>query len=441
MAAFDARSAKLLVPGEHLTVDEAPGLRLQATASSRTWTYRYRCPTTGKLKQLKLGNWPALPYGLALAAWAKAKAERDAGRAPVTEQKVQRAKVKAEAKKPPKVLTVEALLTDFIERSLEGRISPKHVGEARRLRDKKLGELGQVEAATVTRRQAYDLIDSVKATPVQASELRRLLGACWAWAHDSGRLGEDVPNWWREVMRGQLRSKGKLLGGTREDGQHVGGQHQGMPVKVVLSKAQVGYLLRFTQHMTRLEQDLLTLYLWTGCRGDEICAMEGREVSQEPDGWWWTVPRAKQKMGRHELATDLRVPLLGRALEIVRRRMEVAGQGYLFVPVNKSAKQPHVQQKVLGVAIWVRRPECKSNPQWQRMRFENMPLFSPHDLRRTVRTHLAALGCPNEVGEAILGHIQPGVAGVYNRHHYDAERRQWLARIDQEWEDAARRPD
>lgn len=42
---------------------------------------------------------------------------------------------------------------------------------------------------------------------------------------------------------------------------------------------------------------------------------------------------------------------------------------------------------------------------------------------------LAATGCPAEVAEAILGHLPPGVQGVYNRHGYDAERRLWLTRL------------
>jgi len=42
---------------------------------------------------------------------------------------------------------------------------------------------------------------------------------------------------------------------------------------------------------------------------------------------------------------------------------------------------------------------------------------------------LAALGCPHEVAEAVLGHLLPGVAGVYNRHRYDKEKREWLTRL------------
>ena len=43
-----------------------------------------------------------------------------------------------------------------------------------------------------------------------------------------------------------------------------------------------------------------------------------------------------------------------------------------------------------------------------------------------VRTMLAAMGCPAEIAEAILGHQQPGIVATYNRHAYDAERRHWL---------------
>ena len=55
--------------------------------------------------------------------------------------------------------------------------------------------------------------------------------------------------------------------------------------------------------------------------------------------------------------------------------------------------------------------------------------WAPHDLRRPSRTMLTALGCPHEVAEAILGHVLPGVAGVYSRHRCDSEKREWLTRL------------
>jgi integrase len=49
--------------------------------------------------------------------------------------------------------------------------------------------------------------------------------------------------------------------------------------------------------------------------------------------------------------------------------------------------------------------------------------FTLHDLRRTMRTHLASLGIRSEVAERCLGHKLRGVEGTYNTHDYLNERR------------------
>jgi integrase len=51
-----------------------------------------------------------------------------------------------------------------------------------------------------------------------------------------------------------------------------------------------------------------------------------------------------------------------------------------------------------------------------------------HDLRRTCASGLQRLGAPSEVIEATLAHRRHGVAAVYQRHEYLAERREWLQR-------------
>ena len=53
-----------------------------------------------------------------------------------------------------------------------------------------------------------------------------------------------------------------------------------------------------------------------------------------------------------------------------------------------------------------------------------------HDLRRTVATRMADLGIEPHVIEAVLNHVsgtKAGVAGVYNRSLYAAEKRAALA--------------
>jgi integrase len=62
-----------------------------------------------------------------------------------------------------------------------------------------------------------------------------------------------------------------------------------------------------------------------------------------------------------------------------------------------------------------------------------LPDFVNHDIRRTVRTHLSALRIGEEVREAVLAHVRPGIKGVYDQHQYLDEKREaltlWGARL------------
>ena len=66
-----------------------------------------------------------------------------------------------------------------------------------------------------------------------------------------------------------------------------------------------------------------------------------------------------------------------------------------------------------------------------------MTHWASHDPRRTGRTVPAALGCLDVVAERLLGHVQAGVEGVYNRHVDDAQRRGWLTRLPRHLEGLA----
>jgi integrase len=60
--------------------------------------------------------------------------------------------------------------------------------------------------------------------------------------------------------------------------------------------------------------------------------------------------------------------------------------------------------------------------------------FTLHDIRRSVATRMADIGIPPHVIEAVLNHVsghKGGVAGIYNRALYTAEKAQALARWDE----------
>lgn len=80
-----------------------------------------------------------------------------------------------------------------------------------------------------------------------------------------------------------------------------------------------------------------------------------------------------------------------------------------------------VEQKTIQSTVYFHQPYSTTRPEAERARLP-VSHWAPHDLRRTARTLLASMGCPDAVGESILGHMLPGVLGVYNKHAYDAER-------------------
>jgi hypothetical protein len=50
----------------------------------------------------------------------------------------------------------------------------------------------------------------------------------------------------------------------------------------------------------------------------------------------------------------------------------------------------------------------------------------PHDLRRTMRSGLAALDCPIHIAERCLNHEIGALIGVHDKYDYLNERRDWL---------------
>lgn len=424
---FDARAAKLLKSGEHLTYEGCPGLRLEATDTRRTWTYRYKSPITSGMKQVRIGHWPAVSAARAEADWERLREFRDVGRCPATERREERARAAAAPKIEARAYLVRDLVHDYIEEHLKPHRKQKGAEEMERLLTRELGAIDDLDASTVTRKQAFALLQALaKRGPVVAGQLRGELGAAWEHALDADRIPSETPNWWRQILRNKLRSKGKKI-----NGEHIG------VVKRALKDPEVGLLINWLPNFSRLLHDVLVVYLWTCTRGAESVAIEKEEVTEEADGLWWTVPKRKTKNARIPDATDLRVPLVGRAAEVVRRRMAAVEDGYIFPSRTREGVKTHVQQKTIQTAVYYHQPYSETRPDSIRPRLP-VTHWSPHDLRRTGRTLVAAMGCPREVGEALLGHILPGVEGTYNLHAYDRERREWLTRLDERLEQLAR---
>ena len=413
---FDARAAKALEADAYIVIDGCLGLRLVASNTSKSWIYRYKSPVDGRMRQIKIGEWPAVAFPSAVAAWEGLKKQRDSGGDPSLERKAVRNEKKAKAIEAKEgVYTVGRLVEDYITGYVvHHRIPANAKALASRLR-RAVAPLENLEPTSVSRSVAFELIQGLADRPVMAGSVKQELGAAWEHAYDSGKLREDVPNWWRQILKGRLQSKGQL-----RDGVHKGTD------KRVLTEEEIGRLIvKDYALLSPSVQDVLTLYLWTCTRGSEICALHADHISEEDGFLWATLLKSETKNKKRDGATDFRFPLVGRAASVVRARLAENPGGFLFPGRHASG---HIQQTNVQTQLHSKQPYSKTNPDWERDRL-TVTHWSPHDLRRTSRTLLAKMGCPEEVGEAILGHITPGVAGVYNRYRYDAEKLHWLQRL------------
>ncbi len=427
---FDALAIKKLQPGEKKTFPEYPGLRLEVSNSNRSWIYRYKSPLSGIMKQIKIGMWPAISWHAAVVEWEKLRAIKDAGKCPSTERKETRDVERSHEEQQKlnsaaECYTVAALCDEYYRGHVVHSLKPDGVKQIAYYFSTVLGEFGSTPAAEVGRKAAFDFVQSFASKPAKARKIKSFLGSAWDYALDAGHLPDTSANWWRQVLKGKLKSLGKII-----DGKNMG------TAKRFLSDQELSTLIPWLPNFTPNIADALTLYLWTGTRGSEIVQMLGVEITEKDGVVWWTVPKIKTKNARHKNATDLRVPLLGRALEIVQRRKALHGNGFLF---PSKAVDGHLEQSAVMQGVHHRQPYNRIRPNSGRARL-SITHWSPHDLRRTARTQLASLGCPSEVAEAILGHMQPGICGVYNQYGYDKERVEWLGKLSHKLEQLASNP-
>jgi integrase len=131
----------------------------------------------------------------------------------------------------------------------------------------------------------------------------------------------------------------------------------------------------------------------------------------------WHLPAARTKTNE---GAD--IPLVPEVVEWLRALKVMAADSEFVFPKRRRDRRhrvAHVSNDTLNVAL---------------LRVAHgLPHFTLHDLRRTARTHLAALGIRREVAERCLGHMIRGVEGAYDRHDYFKERRvaldQWTQLI------------
>jgi integrase len=201
----------------------------------------------------------------------------------------------------------------------------------------------------------------------------------------------------------------------------------------VLSDHEVAEIWRAAGEAASPYGTIIRLLILTGQRRGEVAGMTWGEISENLATW--TLPGERTKNG-----TAHTVPLSPVARDLLRAappegENERHASGRLVLPgaVGTPFAGWSKAKRALDTAITDARAKAA-----KAAGTPPTPLvpWNVHDLRRTVATGLQRLGVRLEVTEAVLNHIsgtRGGIAGVYQRHDWAAEKRTaldaWAAHV------------
>jgi integrase len=235
---------------------------------------------------------------------------------------------------------------------------------------------------SIKRSDVAALMDAVedKAGPVAADRVLGILSSIFGWY---AARNDDYNS---PIVRGMRRTK------TRERARdRILSDDE---IRLIWSRAEGTF------------GDLVKLLLLTGQRREKVAAMRWDEISA--DGIW-SVPNGN----RRQKGTGGELVLPAMALDIINARPRFSSNPFVFPgPSGASyfrtyARGKHALDQATGPL-----------PHWQL-----------HDLRRTARSLMSRVGIRIEVAENLLGHVQPGIVGVYDRHRYVEEKAQALRQL------------
>jgi len=353
----------------------AKGLSMRVSPDGlKTWNVRYSID--GKARRMRIGHYPHVSLADARAKHALIRAAVERGEDPAaTEREAAIARRRAP--------TFSDLLHEFHAHEIPG----KPFDEALRMVLKDCGEIMDLKLKDITRRDLVLLLDEVgDRAPVLRNRLQGALNKIFTFATDRGLL-ESNPAF--RIRRLPETSRSRVLTDAE-------------------IKALWTALESTTTELYALTRLSIKAILLTAQRPGEVAGMRWTEIS---DGIW-TLPASRSKTGKTNQTPIL--PMFNAVLE--RARFYSSDSEYVF----RSSRMDNAPVNVCALAAAVRRHKTELGMA--------APPWTPHDLRRTVRTRLAALSVSVIVGEKLLNHSLGGVLAVYDRHDYVAEKRVALAK-------------
>lgn len=371
---------------DHRDAPRGFGLRITA-AGGKAFILKYS--VDGRERRKTIGEWPTWTLEAARSEARDLTRGIDKGQDPLEEKRRRR-------EEP----TVKELAQDWLDRHASGLSSERAIRGY--INNDLLPALGHMKVSDIRRRDVIEVVEAkAEKTPRAAAQVllyaRRLLD----YATDRDHIHANP------------------LAGLRPSSITVKGKRDPLRATVRGRILDADEIRTFWQGIEgpgfhRLTALCLKLVLVTGQRPGEVAGMQQDEIK----GRWWTIPAARR--GKTDSAhtvylTDTALQIIAAAKAEIERltpRRAEPWQGFIFEarpgsPITNAALCRAVdrQHQALG---------AKDCPQWGR--------WTPHDLRRTMRTGLSACRIRPDIAELTIGHVKSGIIAVYDQHSFDSER-------------------
>ena len=353
-----------------------PGFGVKVTPRGRkVFVVLYRIGGAGsRLRKYTIGPYGRVTLQMARAEAQKVLAARLEGRDPATEKRESKRRMTADR--------VDDLIEVFIVQHVSKTRKAAEI--SRLLRREVVSRWGNRCVHAIGKRDIVELASEIaqRGTPMAANTLLKVIKTFLNWCVGRAVIdaspAEGVPLPGKEVARDRVLTNNELASVIRAARQ-IGGAYGGIVEMLAL----------------------------TGQRREEVAQMVGDEI--DFNSRTWTLPGSRTKNGKPHI-----VHLSEACIKLIKRASRSGS--YVFSisgvrPFQNFTNAKRALDELSGVTGW-----------------------RLHDLRRTCVSGMARLGVPPHVADKILNHQSgtiSGVAAVYQRHDFLAERKLALERWGQ----------
>ncbi len=350
-----------------------PGFGVKVTPKGRkVFLVLYRTAGAGsKLRKYTIG-----PYGRVTLHQARVAAQR------VFSAKLE-GRDPAREKREARVREVTDRMQDVLETYMAQRLSAnRSAAEISRLLRREVGETwGHRSVHDIGKREIVELVSKIVArgAPVAANKTLKSIKTFFSWCVGRAVLDKSPAEGIPLPAREQARDR-------------------------VLNDDELANVIRAARLMSSPYGAIVELLGLTGQRREEVACATWAEFDIEQCSW--TIPKERSKNGRSHV-----VHLAAGSIAVLKK-MPRRGSYVFSIPSSKPFGQFSAAKRELdalsGVTGW-----------------------RLHDLRRTCVSGMARLGVAPHVADKVLNHQAgtiSGVAAVYQRHDFLAERKDALER-------------